>query len=156
MNIRKLDSKLIDFFKRISLPLARFSIFLVFFWFGFLKVVGFSPASELVKELLAKTIPLMDPNTFVLLFGGFEMFIGILFMIRGLERFAIPLLFAHMGMTIMPLLALPGITWAYPLIPTLEGQYIIKNILIIAVAISIAAHLHPLKEEKTGQTSPAA
>ena len=145
MDISKIDLELIQMFRKISVPIARFSIFLVFFWFGILKVLGFSPASGLVKELLANTIPFMAPDTFVVLFGGFEVVIGILFLIPGLERLVIPLLLAHMATTVMPLFVLPSITWTHPLVPTLEGQYIIKNLVIIATAIGIAAHLHPMK-----------
>ena len=145
MDISKIDLELIQMFRKISVPIARFSIFLVFFWFGILKVLGFSPASGLVKELLANTIPFMAPDTFVVLFGGFEVVIGMLFLIPGLERLVIPLLLAHMATTVMPLFVLPSITWTHPLVPTLEGQYIIKNLVIIATAIGIAAHLHPMK-----------
>jgi len=45
----------------------------------------------------------------------------------------------------MPLILLPQVTWSGILVPTLEGQYIIKNLAIIAAAIGIAAHLHPLQ-----------
>src|SRR3989344_1983143 len=144
MDIPKIDVELINFFKRISMPLARFSIFLIFFWFGLLKVLGFSPASGLVTDLLAHTIPFKAPYSFVILFGAFEVLIGILFLVPGLERLVIPLLLFHMGMTVMPLFMLPTITWTAPFVPTLEGQYIIKNIVIVAVAISIVAHLRPI------------
>ena len=88
----------------------------------------------------------MSFGTFMVLFGLFECLIGLLFLIRGAERIVIPLLFIHMITTIMPLFFLPEVTWSRFLVPTLEGQYIIKNILIIATAIGIAAHLHPLRK----------
>ena len=50
-----------------------------------------------------------------------------------------------------PLVLLPSETWQSFFVPTLEGQYIIKNLVIIAAAIGIAAHLHPF-----GQTSARA
>ena len=49
-----------------------------------------------------------------------------------------------MIMTFMPLFMLPEVTWSAFLVPTLEGQYIIKNLVIISGAIGIAAHLQPL------------
>ncbi|MDD5050699.1 MAG: hypothetical protein PHV93_03080 [Candidatus Pacebacteria bacterium] len=145
MNIRKIDLKILHFLRKISIPLARFSIFLVFFWFGALKVLGLSPASVMVKTLLHSTMPFMDPPTFLIFFGLFEMLIGILFLIPGLERVVIPLLFIHMITTVLPLFILPKMVWTSVLVPTLEGQYIIKNIAIIAAAIGIAAHLHPIR-----------
>ncbi len=147
MNISRTDASLIHFFRRISIPFARFGLFVVFFWFGVLKVVGQSPASGLVQHLFENTIHFMPFSTFLILFGLFEMLIGVLFLIRGAERAVIPLLFLHMITTFMPLFMLPEITWSGFLVPTMEGQYIIKNLVLIAAAIVIAAHLHPLSRK---------
>ena len=149
MSIQNIDLELIHFFRRISVPVARFGIFVIFFWFGLLKVIGLSPASGLVQSLFAETVSFMSFDTFFILFGLFECLIGILFLIRGLERVVIPMLFLHMLMTFMPLFLLPEMTWSGFLTPTLEGQYIIKNLVIIAAAVGIAAHLHPLSKSKS-------
>ncbi len=148
MLLRNIDIQLIHFFRRVSVPVARAGLFVIFFWFGALKVIGLSPASDLVQALFARTIGFMSFNTFIVFFGLFECLIGILFLIRGLERVVIPLLFLHMIATFMPLFILPTVTWSGFLVPTLEGQYIIKNLVIIAAAIGIAAHLHPLPKSK--------
>ncbi len=148
INIRKTDTELIHFFRRASVPLARSGLFIIFFWFGLLKVIGLSPASGLVQRLFESTIPWMSFSIFLILFGLFEMLIGILFLIRGVERIVIPLLFIHMITTVMPLLLLTQETWSGFLTPTLEGQYIIKNIALIACAFGIAAHLHPLPRQE--------
>lgn len=128
------------------MPSARFGLFVVFFWFGFLKVVGMSPASGVVERLFESTIPFMSFATFLILFGLFECLIGILFLIKGAERVVIPLLLIHMITTFGPLVFLPSETWQTFMVPTLEGQYIIKNLVIIAAAVGIAAHLHPIKK----------
>lgn len=128
------------------MPLARFSIFVVFFWFGFLKVIGLSPASGLVQELFYKTISFMQFESFLIGFGVFECLIGLLFLIKGVERVVIPLLFIHLGTTLGPLVLLPSMMWSGFMVPTMEAQYIIKNILIVALAISIASNLSPLSE----------
>lgn len=146
MDIRAIDIKLISFFKKISVPAARFGLFVVFFWFGILKVIGLSPASGVVERLFTETIPFMSFGTFLILFGLFECLIGILFLVRGAERVVIPLLFIHMITTFGPLFFLPQETWSGFMTPTLEGQYIIKNLVIIAAAIGIASHLHPIKQ----------
>lgn len=147
MLINTLDLFVIRFCRRLAEPLSRIGLFIVFFWFGALKVVGLSPASPLVQDLFEHTIPVMPFSVFIILFGLLEMLIGVLFIIRGAERAVIPILFFHMATTIMPLFLLTAVTWSGFLAPTLEGQYIIKNILIIAAAIGIAAHLHPLKRQ---------
>lgn len=148
MSLRNIDVQVIHFFRRVSMPVARFGLFVVFFWFGILKVVGMSPASPLVEELFKQTVPFMSFSTFIVLFGLFECLIGVLFIIRGFERVVIPLLFLHMVLTFLPLFMLPQVTWNGFLVPTLEGQYIIKNLVIIATAIAIAAHLHPLSKSR--------
>jgi uncharacterized membrane protein YkgB len=144
--LRTIDLELIHVFRKLSVPVARIGLFIVFFWFGLLKVIDLSPASPLVQALFEQTITFMPFATFMVLFGLFECLIGILFLIRGTERVVIPLLFLHMITTIMPLFVIPAATWTGFLIPTIEGQYIIKNILIIAAAIGIASHLHPLRK----------
>jgi uncharacterized membrane protein YkgB len=148
MSLFTFDLELIHFFRKISMPLARFGLFAVFFWFGLLKVIGLSPASGLVQQLFEQTVSVMSFHTFLIGFGVFECCIGIFFLIRGLERLVIPLLFLHMITTFLPLFVIPGATWTGFLVPTLEGQYIIKNLVIIATAVGIAAHLHPLPHKE--------
>ncbi len=136
---------MIHFFRKVSIPVARFGLFVIFFWFGLLKVIGLSPASGLVQNLFEQTIPFMSFSLFLILFGLFEMLIGLLFLFKGLERIVIPLLFIHMLTTFGPLIFLTKETWSSFMVPTLEGQYIIKNLALIASALGIAAHLHPAK-----------
>ena len=146
MSIQIIDKGMIGFFRRISEPLARFGLFVIFFWFGMLKVFGLSPATPLVEQLFNQTISFMSFSSFIILFGAFEALIGVLFLKRGMERVVIPLLFIHMVTTFMPLFLLPQVTWSGLMVPTMEGQYIIKNLVIIATAVTIAAHLHPLSD----------
>ncbi|MER3570329.1 MAG: hypothetical protein C4348_01875 [Patescibacteria group bacterium] len=141
MNFRKIDEKIIRFLNKIWQPFSRVSLFIVFFYFGFLKVLGFSPASPLVESLLNKTLPFISFDKFIILFGLFEMLIGLLFIIPKLERVVIFLLMIHMITTFLPLVLLPQLTWQKFLVPTLEGQYIIKNLVIISLAFVIGAHL---------------
>lgn len=149
MSINNIDIKLIHFFRKISVPSARIGLFIIFFWFGLLKVIGLSPASGVVQRLFEQTIPFMSFHTFLIGFGLFECLIGILFIIKGFERIVIPLLFIHIITTFGPLVLLPQETWQQFLVPTLEGQYIIKNFVIIACAIGIASHLHPLPKQSS-------
>ena len=146
MSVRALDLYLIKFFKKISVPLARVGLFIVFFWFGVLKVLNYSPASPLVQKLFEQIIPFLSFSTFLILFGLLEMIIGVLFLIRGMERVAFLLLIIHMVTTFLPLFLLRSVTWSSWFVPTLEGQYIIKNVVIVASALGIVAHLHPIKK----------
>jgi len=139
--LKKLDHLIISILQKIWQLLARLSLFIVFFYFGFLKVIGLSPATPLVEALFQKTISFLTFNFFIKFFGLFEMLIGLTFIIPRLERLAIFLLIIHMITTFLPLFLLPQITWQKFLVPTLEGQYIIKNLVIIALALVIGAHL---------------
>lgn len=135
--------RLLIFLNRINILVSRFALFLVYAWFGILKVFGQSPANPLVEELLEKTLPFMSFSTFIILFGIYEVIIGILFLIPKLRYVAIALLIPHLIMTTGPLILLPAVSWSGWFVPTLEGQYIIKNILILALAIHIHNHKRP-------------
>ncbi len=141
------DEKLLKFFSRISVPLARLALFIVYFWFGFLKIIGASPASVLVYELHQKTISFIPFEPFYIGFAIFECLIGVLFLIKGAERIVLPLLLVHIFTTSLPLFFLPLITWQQFLVPTLEGQYIIKNVLLIAAAIAVVAKLETFNQK---------
>lgn len=140
-----IDLRLIRFFKRTFIPFARISIFIVFFWFGFIKLLGLSPASPLAEALTAKTVGAQYFNTLFVVIALVECIIGVLFLIPKATRIVVPLLLLHMAIVCSPLLLVPEYTWQSFLVPTLEGQYIIKNAVVIAVAIGIAASAKPLK-----------
>ncbi len=142
-NLLSLETQLIEIAKKAYLPSIRVSLFVVYFWFGILKVVGTSPANPLVNDLLHRTIPFLSFEQFIIGFSIFEMIIGLLFLLAKFDRLALVLVFIHMIFTAGPLVLLPEVTWQSMMTPTLEGQYIIKNLLIIASAITITAHLKP-------------
>lgn len=144
IKITEIDLKLIAFFRRSFIPVARFSIFLIFFWFGLLKLLDLSPASPLAEALVAKTVGMQyfDPLFYVL--AALECLIGLLFLFPKATRIVVPLLLLHMLIVCSPLILVPEYTWQQFGVPTLEGQYIIKNAVVIAVAIGIAASAKPL------------
>lgn len=142
--ILHIDRYLLATIRRVAFPSARIALFIIFFWFGLLKVLHASPADPLVAALLTKTMPFVPFEHFVVFLGFFEMLVGVLFLLPGISALvAFLLLLPHMLSTFLPLVFLPDMTWQGFFAPTMEGQYIIKNILIIALAIGIVAHLHP-------------
>ncbi|PIR69264.1 MAG: hypothetical protein COU47_04185 [Candidatus Niyogibacteria bacterium CG10_big_fil_rev_8_21_14_0_10_46_36] len=147
--LSRYDGAFVRFCKREYVHLLRIALFLVYFWFGFLKAIDLSPAHPLVQSLFERTIHFMPYDMFYVLFAIFEMVIGILFLMPKLERVALTLLALHLVTTVLPLFLLPETTWQGLFIPTLEGQYIIKNVLIIAAAIALAATLSPARKTKT-------
>lgn len=143
-SFRTFDARVIETAQKLFLPFARFAIFVVYFWFGVIKIPNLSPANPLIAELLEKTLPFVTFEQFIVFFGILEVIIGILFLIPRLERVAIILLLLHMITTVMPMVLLPAISWDAPFLPTLEGQYMIKNIVTLALVIGIWAQLKPL------------
>ena len=148
MNLKKLDLKLIAFFKKTYAPIARFSIFLIFFWFGFVKLLGLSEAGPLAEALVAKTVGAQYFDTLFVVLAVLECIIGLLFLFSKATRAVIPLLLIHMAVVCSPLLLVPEYTWQQFFVPTLEGQYILKNAVVIAVAIGIAASTAPISKKK--------
>ncbi len=119
---------------RWSVPVLRVAIAVVFIWFGALKVFGISPAGELV----AATVYVVDPAVFVPVLGLWEVLIGLCLLYRPLIRPGIFLLFLQLPGTFLPVILLPGTVFTtIPYGLTVEGQYIIKNLVIIGAALVI-------------------
>lgn len=116
----------------------RISLFVVFFWFGFLKIVGLSPAKDIVTHLHHETISsFVSASTFIPVLGVIECLIGVLWLIPKFTRVAFFLFIFQMITTFLPLFLLPSETWQTGLALTLAGQYIIKNVVLIASALTI-------------------
>lgn len=145
MTIEKIDTKVIGWLGRIFIPFARLALFIVYFWFGILKVFNSSPAGPLANALTAKTIGVQNFSVAFHTLGLVECLIGILFLFPKATRIVIPLLFLHLIIVCSPLVLVPHLAWSHFLVPTLDGQYIIKNVIIGALAIGIAAQTKPLK-----------
>ena len=122
--------------------LVRVPMFIIFFWFGILKVFEVSPAQELIIDTVY-WMPFLSAEKWTIVIGVWEMLIGIFFLSKRTTLLAMVLLFLQMSGTFLPLLILPEVTFqnSNPLLPTLEGQYIIKNIIIITAALIIGGSI---------------
>ena len=130
----QLDIRISSWMNRYGQLFLRWSLGLTFIWFGALKPFGLSPAQELVTN----TVYFVDPAWFIPLLGWWEVAIGVGLLYRPLIRPAIFLLFLQMPGTFMPMVLLPDVCFtAFPLGLTLEGQYIIKNLILISSALVI-------------------
>jgi uncharacterized membrane protein YkgB len=130
-----LDRAISDVMRRYGVVALRWAIGIVFVWFGALKLVpGLSPAEDLVKA----TVFFLNPNTFFPVLGVWEVLIGVGLLVRPLIRFAILLLALQMPGTFLPLIVLPEVVWTvFPFGLTMEGQYIVKNLVLIAAALVV-------------------
>jgi len=118
--------------------LNRISLFLIFFWFGFLKVVSTSPAEDLVTQLHQLTIArYISIQQFLILLGITECLIGIMWLLPRFTKYVLPLFLIQMFTTFLPLILLPQQTWQNRLVLSISGQYIFKNVVLIASALTI-------------------
>lgn len=118
-----------------SILIMRISLAIVYIWFGALKVFGMSPAGELVEE----TVYWFRPEIFIPILGICEVIIGLGLLVKKLVPITIFLLLLHMGVTFFPVFILQTVCFnAFPYCPTLVGQYIIKNLVLISGALVIA------------------
>ncbi len=143
-SLHQVDEGIISWSARIAPFAQRVSIAIVYVWFGLLKVFGVSPAFGIVAMQLKALFPMVPAVPFVVGLGVFEAFIGGAILVRRLDRLTVALLALHLVAILIPVLVLPNVTWSGPMIPTLEGQYVLKNVLIAAIALTVAAQVRPL------------
>lgn len=134
--INTIDYAITKWMGRIGHPLLRYALGLVFVWFGIIKPLGLSP----VHGLVASTAILLPPDLFVVVIGWWEVAIGLCLLYRPLLRLGIFLLFIQIPGTFIPLVFMPTVTWlVFPIAPTVEGQYIIKNLVLIGAALVVGS-----------------
>ncbi|MGB5529376.1 MAG: DoxX family protein [Ignavibacteriaceae bacterium] len=133
----RLDQKITGWMANYGLLILRISLGIVFFWFGMLKFFkGLSPAEELVRN----TVYFIDPDIFIPILAAWESLIGLGLITGKFLRITILLLFLQMPGTALPLIILPATVWTvFPYGLTLEGQYIVKNLVLIGAGLVIGA-----------------
>ena len=132
-----LDIFVTDFMSKWGVTLLRYSLGIIYIWFGALKPMGLSPAQELVENTVYW---FENPSTFVPILGIWEVIIGITMIIKPLIRISIILLFIQMPGTFLPLVLFPEVCFTnFPFGLTLEGQYIVKNLIIISAALVVGS-----------------
>jgi uncharacterized membrane protein YphA (DoxX/SURF4 family) len=135
----QLDRAATRLMARYGLHLLSISMGLVFVWFGALKLVGMSPAEPLIRDTLD-----FLPNTLVrlliLLLAIWEVAIGIGFLSGKAKRVVLIMLLMQMAGAMSPLALAPERLWeTFPLVWTLEGQYVFKDIILISAGLVIGA-----------------
>lgn len=140
--LRSADLVITRWMARHGLPLLRISLGVCFFWFGLLKFFpSMSPAQDLAtRTITVLTFGAIPPAVSLPLLAAWECLIGIgLIAGRGL-RITLLLLYLQMAGTLTPVILFPAEVFTrIPYAPTLEGQYIIKNIVLISAGIVVGA-----------------
>jgi CRP-like cAMP-binding protein len=124
--------------QRHGYRLMRIAMGIVFIWFAALKPLGMSPAEALVAKATA-WIPLPG---FLYILTAWEIAIGVCFLFKRWNRWAVLLLLMHMPGTMLPLITLRDETFVrFPFVLTLEGQYIVKNLVLIAAGLILGGKI---------------
>ena len=137
----RLDRRITTWMARYGLLLLRLSLGIVFFWFGFLKFFpGLSPAAELATRTIETlSFGLIGPEVSIYILAVWECLIGLGLLIGRYMRVTLLLLFVQMIGTVSPVFLFPAEVFTrIPYAPTLEGQYIIKNMVLVSAEIGRA------------------
>ena len=139
---KHIDQSITRWMAKYGIFLLRISIGLIFIWFGALK---FFPGASPAEQLAGATIEIL---TFGIVTAGiglpilalWECMIGVGMFVRHYIRFTILMLYVQMIGTFSPVVLLPHVVFeSFPLVLTTQGQYIIKNVVVIAAALVIGA-----------------
>lgn len=138
----RIDVYVTNWMARFGILLLRVSLGVVFLWFGALKFFpGLSPAQDLATRTIGLlTFGLIPAQVSILVLAAWECLIGIGLITGIFMRATLLLLFLQMLGTITPILFFPQEVFTrIPYAPTLEGQYIIKNMVLISAGLVIGA-----------------
>ncbi len=140
--IERADVRITSTLARFGVAVVRVALGIVFLWFGVLKFFpGVSPAETLAARTIERlTGGLVQPGLSLPVLAAWESIIGIGLILNRWMRGILFLLAVQMAGTFTPLVLFPGETFTvWPIVPTLEGQYIIKNIVLIGAAMVVGA-----------------
>ena len=135
----KADSAVIDATRRISIPMLRIALGIVYVWFGLLKVFGLSP----VAALVVKTAYFLPPQLALIGMGVFETIIGLGLLSGRAMRVTLALFFVQILATFLTVVTRPDllIQNGNPLLLSVDGEFVLKNLVLIAAGLTIASAL---------------
>jgi len=134
--LHQVDARLSAFFRTWGVPALRVSLAIVFIWFGALKVFDVTPVSELV----ANTVYWFDPDWVVPALGVVEILVGLGLLFQVAMRAVLGLFFLQMIGTFLVFVLQPDVAFqdGNPLLLTVEGEFVVKNLVLIAAGMVIA------------------
>lgn len=139
VSISELEHRVAALVQPVSLAILRMSLGVVFIWFGALKVADVTP----VAPLVAGTVPWLDAAWFVPLLGAVEVLVGIA-VIAGRRLTAVScVLVAHLTGTLLVFVLQPHVAFqdGNPLLLTTEGEFVMKNVVLISAGLVLASRL---------------
>lgn len=138
---------------RYSVLLLRTALGLIFAWFGGLKVAGTTP----VGELVANTVPFVPADLLVPALGWFEVGVGVLLISGRLVGWAVAAMLAQLAGTFLVFVVQPETAFqgGNPLLITMEGEFVAKNIVLIGAGLVVAAYAGRGARDRAGRTGQA-
>jgi putative oxidoreductase len=126
--------------QRVAPTLLRMALAVVFVWFGALKFTGASP----VRTLIGATLPFINPDIAVPALGGIEIAIGLAVAAGALPRITLLVLAGHLTGTFLTFVTASELMWgSNPLMLTSDGEFVVKNLVLITAALVLIAHYTP-------------
>ena len=138
--IGALEQQLTDTMADHAIPLLRVSLGVTYIWFGALKLVGASP----VGDFAARTVPFLPRRFFVPFLGIWEVAIGLALLLRVALRPTLVLFALQLLGTFLSLAVQPRRTFEHgnPLLLTQEGEFVIKNLVLLAAGIAVGTTIN--------------
>ena len=142
----RIDRKVTGFMSSYAILIIRLSLGMVFVWFGLLKVMGVSPVFDLASHI----VYWLPSELFVPLLGIWEMAIGVGLLLGKALRVILSLLFLQLAGTFLVLIILPEAAFqgGNPLFLTTEGEFVIKNIVLIAAGLAVGGTVRYTSKER--------
>ncbi|MFD2090979.1 DoxX family membrane protein [Blastococcus deserti] len=136
-----------DINQRIAPTLLRLALAAVFVWFGALKLVGASP----VHELIGATLPFVDADLSVPALGVVEVVLGLALAAGVFPRITLLVLCGHLTGTFLTFVTASELMWsANPLELTADGEFVVKNLVLITAAlVLIGGYTRRARERRT-------
>ncbi|MBC8100202.1 MAG: DoxX family protein [Armatimonadetes bacterium] len=142
ITFNRIDITLTNWMAHNGITVLRISLGIIFLWFGALK---FFPNLSAAEEIATRTIStltfgIVTPAVSLPVLAAWEVLIGLGLLSGRFTRITLALLWLQMLGTVTPLVLFPTETWTvFPIAPTLEGQYIIKNLVLVSAGLVIGA-----------------
>lgn len=135
---REVERWFLSFVQDHSLAFLRYSMVIVFVWFGLLTAAGVSETAGLVAAVFGS----VPSDLFLIGLGGWEVAIGLALLWRPTVRLAVALLMIHASVMMLPLALFPSETFThFPYAPSFEGVYIIKDWVVLGSAMVVGGRL---------------
>ena len=147
--LNRLDEKVVRFMSSYAILIIRISLGIVFVWFGLLKVIGTSP----VYDLASHVVYWLPTELFVPLLGIWEIAIGIGLLLGKALRVVLSLLFLQLAGTFLVLVMRPETAFqgGNPLLLTMEGEFVVKNLVLIAAGLAVGGTVRHIRKEQEQQ-----